>query len=117
MSKKTKKENIESVKLPVERKTLDYWEDLLTKEDLDYDELGFAEYSTVMKWTVKFSDGCEIDIKVNSNRRDDHDLFSEAVLFDAEGSQLDFTEVQYDLRGIWNLEYNGKTYQVDVVCK
>lgn len=107
-------EKNETVKLVIERKKLDYWEKLLKKDDLDYDELGFAEYSTVMKWTVKFSDGCEIDIKVNSDRRDNHDLFSEAVLFDKDGNQLEFTDVQYDLRGIWNLEHGGKTYRVDV---
>lgn len=107
-------EKVETVKLVIERKKLDYWENLLKKDDLDYDELGFAEYFTVMKWTARFSNGFEIDIKVNTNRRDDHDLFSEAVLFDKYGYQLGFTDVQYDLRGIWHIEYDGKSYRVDV---
>ena len=81
-----------------------YWNDKLKSDDLDYSALGWGEYETVAKWTVRFDDGCEADIKVNSNTAEDGDCYAEAVLFDREGHQLAYTADPSDeVDGTWYL--------------
>lgn len=99
----------------VDKDKLEYWKNMLNRDDIDYDEMKWKAYSNVAIWTARFSDGCEMDIKVNTNDTDDHDLFSEAILFDNEGYQLSFTDIAYDLEGEWKLEYGGNTYSVNIV--
>lgn len=101
--------------LYIKKDVLKHWENMLKREDIDYDNEKWKAYSNVIKWTAKFSNGFEIDLKVNTNDTTDHDLFSEAVLFDEDGCELTCTDVQYDLEGEWNLYYEGTTYSINVI--
>ena len=103
---------------------LDYWEKMLEREDIVYDDEKWGQYQTVAKWTAHFKDGFEIDLKVNTNRREDMDLFSEAVLFDENGIEMACSDAEYDLKGKWSLSwYEGgdkktiHTYTINVVGK
>ena len=101
--------------LELGEKTIKKWNNLLESDNLDYDDLGFPKMTTVAKWTVKFDDGCEADLKVNTNSREDGDLYSECVLFDENGCQLNFTEPEYAIDGDWHLWYNSTEYVVKVI--
>lgn len=103
--------------IEVDKKTLDYCEKLLNSTGVDYDKEGIPELSTLDVWTARFEDGFEFDIEFNSNEREDGDFFSEGVLFDTEGRQIDFTACECDLRGEWRLSSNEKDYIVNIVDK
>ena len=66
-----------------------------------------------ISFTVPFAGGYEMDIKVCGTDTDA--AFSEAVLFDANGSQVAYTDPGEDLVGEWSLEHDGITYTVIVV--
>jgi hypothetical protein len=91
------------------------WNDKLRDGGLDYDELGYPEYSTVAMWTAKFPDGCEVDIKVNTNTREDGDVWTEGVLFDENGCELSCTDVSDELDGTWYLYCGDTQYTVLVL--
>lgn len=91
--------------LELPQKEIDEWNELIESGSIDYDEHGIPELSTVWSRTVKFEDGFEIDIKVCTNNREDGDLWSEAVLFDKNGSEYACTEVCYGIDGEWELEW------------
>ena len=63
-------------------------------------------------YTAKFPDGKEMDIKCCGCQ--DDPSWTEAVLFDENGCQLCFTEVEEEFEGLWELEYKGVQYCVDV---
>ena len=90
------------------------WNDLLNSDNVDFDELGFKKYQTIKKWTVKFENGFEADIKINTNGGDE-DLFAEAVLFDEDGRQMAFTEPQYEIDGLWYLYCDGVEYSINII--
>lgn len=94
------------------------WNDLMSADRLDYDALGFKPHENVASWTAKFPDGCFADIKVNTGEKD-HELYCEAVLFDALGSQVAFShEASYELDGPdWVLWAGDNEYRVHVVEK
>ena len=94
--------------LEIPKDELERWNKLLQLDDIDYEKEGFGKYETVWRRTVKFDDGCEIDIKVCSAAPEDHDLWCEAVLFDSLGCQLDMTDAYWDLGGEWNLSFIDK---------
>ena len=74
---------------------------------------GMSEDDTITK-TAKFSNGYEMDIKCCG--ADDEPAWTEAVLFDSEGSQIAVSEPSDDYFGIWELEDNdGNTYKANVV--
>ena len=104
----------------IEKSILDHYEELLLREDIDYQNEGWGKYECVFKRTAKFKDGFEVDLKVCINEPDDHDCWSEAVLFDENGNEVDIGEVQYNLRGEWRLSWYDKdkkichTYVIDV---
>lgn len=67
-------------------------------------------------WTAKFEDDIEIDVKIccGDTREDDSNpLWTEAVLFQ-NGSEVCFTEPDYDLIGDWILEAFDTEYIVSV---
>lgn len=106
--------------LEIPKAELEKWNSLLQRDDIDYDKEGFGKYETVWCRTVKFDDGCEIDIKVCSDAPEDHDLWCEAVLFDSLGCQLDTTDACWDLGGEWNLSFidkEDKTTRYNVIIK
>jgi hypothetical protein len=94
------------------------WNDLMSADRLDYDALGFKPNENVASWTAKFPDGCFVDIKVNTGEKD-HELYCEAVLFDALGSQVAFSyEASYELDGPdYILWADDNEYRVHVVEK
>lgn len=74
---------------------------------------GMGEDETITN-TAKFSNGYEMDIKCCG--ADDEPAWTEAVLFDSEGSQIAVSEPSDDYFGIWELEDNdGNTYKANVV--
>lgn len=74
---------------------------------------GMSEDDTITK-TAKFSNGYEMDIKCCG--ADDEPAWTEAVLFDSEGSQIAVSEPSDDYFGIWELEDDdGNTYKANVV--
>ena len=106
----------------IPKKQLEFWEKMLSSENIDYDEQKWGQYETVFLENIKFEDGYEIDLKVNTNSREDGDLFSEAVLFDSDGGQVSCTDPEYELKGEWNLyrtDENGNEirYHLNVVGK
>lgn len=91
--------------LELTKSEIEKWNNYISKDFVDYAAEGFPELSTVWSRTVKFEDGFEIDIKVCTNNREDGDLWSEAVLFDKNGSEYACTEVCYGIDGEWELEW------------
>ena len=90
-----------TIELP--KADIEFWELLLASDDIDYAEMQFPEESAVFTKTIRFDDGFEADLKVCTNRREDRDCWSEMVLFDSKGNQIDHTDVSYDLAGQWEL--------------
>lgn len=89
----------------------------LYKKYFDYGKDEFARFDipqncNLTTWSVKFDNGFEIDIKINSS---EDDIWSEGVLFDEEGRTLATSEVCYALDGRWSFEFEGNNYIVDVV--
>lgn len=83
-----------------------YDEEDMEREGVDFD-------STLFLRTVKFDDGHEVDVKVCSGQ---HNLWSEAVLFDPEGNEVSCVDdCSYDhIDGEWRLEYKDVEYNVIV---
>ena len=84
---------------------------------------GFLNASTEDKYqgedhtiihTVRFPDGKEMDIKCCGCQ--DESSWTEAVLFNMQGSQLACSEVCGNFLGLWKLECDGITYSVNVVA-
>lgn len=70
-----------------------------------------GEDNTII-YTAKFPDRKEMDIKCCGCR--DESSWTEAVLFDENGFQLTYSEVEEEFEGPWELEYNGVHYCADV---
>ena len=92
------------------------WNELMEEEDVDFESLGFRPHDNVAKWTAKFDDGHFVDVKVNTGERE---MYAEAVLFDACGSQVAFShEAEYELDGPeWILYAGEDEYHVQVMGK
>ena len=105
--------------LKIKKDELAKWETMLHSDNIDYGKEGFSEEECVMKWTAKFADGREIDLKVCTNRREDRNLWSEAVLFDANSMRLAYSEVCDVLSGEWSLLDGNlkKHYILNVVAE
>ena len=95
--------------LELPKSEIEKWNNYISKDFVDYDAEGFAELSTVWSKTVKFSDGFEIDLKVCTNNREDGDLWSEAVLFDKNGSEYSCTDCCYGIDGDFELSWFDNT--------
>lgn len=63
--------------------------------------------------TARFPDGKEMDIKCCGCR--DDPSWTEAVLFDANGYELTCSGVCEEYEGLWELEYEGVVYAVNVL--
>ncbi len=63
---------------------------------------------TTITYTAKFPDGKEMDIKCCGCRNEAS--WTEAVLFDEQGNELTYTEVEEEFAGPWQLTYQGVTY-------
>lgn len=109
----------ETLELP--KSEIEKWNGYISKDFVDYDAEGFAELSTVWSKTVKFSDGFEIDLKVCTNNREDGDLWSEAVLFDENGSEYSCTDCCYGIDGDFELSWfdneTGTKHEYKVTVK
>ena len=102
-----------TIKIPKDE--LQEWEELLKKDWMDYETEDFPEESTVFCVTAKFDDGLEMDVKVNTNTRDDGTIWTEAVLFTESGGQIGCTDVSYGLGGEWTVWCGDDEYVVNVV--
>lgn len=63
-------------------------------------------------WTVPFPDGSEVDIALRGVEGAAY--YADATLYDSRGTVLLRSAPSGDLFGVWGLDYNGKTYVVDV---
>lgn len=68
--------------------------------------------------TAKFENGYEMDIKIcgisDYEKGGSNTMWSEAVLFDETGVELTCSEPEDSYFGIWELEYDGDTFVVEV---
>jgi len=105
--------------LKIRKDELAKWEKMLLSNDIDYDKEGFADEECVQKWSAKFPDGREMDLRVCTNCREDKDVWSEAILYDADGTELAFSSVCDCLKGEWNLfdGDEGKHYLLKVISE
>ena len=67
-------------------------------------------------YTAMFDDGRMMDIKVCGCSVEEGGAWTEAVLFDSNGTELCCTDCSQEIGGEWELEYDGLTYHVDVTC-
>ena len=65
-----------------------------------------------LSYTVQFPDGKQMDIKCCGCQ--DEPSWTEAVLFDADGSQLCCTEPGDSFDGPWELQYEGIRYTATI---
>ena len=68
-----------------------------------------------ISYTVQFPDGKQMDIKCCGCQ--DEPSWTEAVLFDEDGSQLCCTEPGDSFDGLWELQYEGIRYTVTIKTK
>ena len=81
-------------KLYIPDKDFYKYQDMTGPGVLDYDANDLKSYETVASWTIRFPDGREMDIKVCSGDRSNHDpLWTEGVLFE-NGQELTHTEIK-----------------------
>jgi len=76
---------------------------------LSTQERDSKEAATLMKWTAKFEDGFEADVKIVNG---DSGPWSETVLFDAKGNEVGCTEVGEAILGESLFEVDGRVYEV-----
>lgn len=72
------------------------------EEELSEDE--------TITYTTLFPDGKEMDIKVCGCEASEGGAWTEAVLFNENGSELCCTECMESITGEWELEYDGNSY-------
>jgi hypothetical protein len=112
-------ERILTKKIEVPKKEADFYERLLHEEPKSWDDC-FGEDETV-SLTAKFEDGNEIDVKICGVQYDEdattNKPWTEAVLFDSNGSEILCSDVEEELFGTWILEHDGTRYVVDVVAE
>lgn len=97
---------------------LKHYEKLLASEGLNYDDLGVGELSRYVTFTAEFDDGRLADININTNCREDGDMYAEMCLHEENGAFIACTEPQYDLRGVWRLDADDcQEYEVEVVAE
>lgn len=88
-------------------------EDLLHHQPLTEDDC-MGEDETIT-YTAKFKNGLEMDIKLCGVQFDefaeDNTPWTEAVLFDKNGSELTFAEPGDEFFGCWEIEYDGILYR------
>ena len=111
--KETEMNYTATIEIPQDK--LMMWNDFLKRSDIDYSKEKFAQYETAARWTARFPNGFEADLRVNTNGIEDKDLYAEMVLFDGDGRELSFTDPQYELDGAcWYFHIDGDEYRVDV---
>ena len=93
---------------------------MLRSEGIDYDKEKIAEFETLKTWTATFDNGFIADLKIVANRREDANVYAEAVLFRPTDEKA-YTEVACsdcesdEIDGTWYLYYGDDTYAVLVV--
>lgn len=91
-------------KIVLPHSTVSYIKMLLHMKD------GMGEDDTISH-TAVFDNGIEMDIKLCG--ADDDYPWTEAVLFE-NGCELCHTDVEDEYFGVWEIEYNGDTYIVEI---
>lgn len=71
----------------------------------------FGAHEPSISYTAIFPDGKQMDIQLCGS---DNSPWTQAVLYDANGAELTFTNVADTYEGEWELKYDGVTYHVDV---
>ena len=99
-------------KIEVPEKDLKAYEEMLPYGEKELIEAGIPRLENVKTWTCRFENGNEADIKVNTS---EDDVWTEGVLFDKDGNELCHTEVCDDIQGEWDFEFDGDTYEVEVI--
>ena len=92
----------------INRKELNRYNRMMSWKKPCYEKHGISRYSMVVGWTVDFSNGYEIDLKVCSSNADEP-LWCEAVLF-FNGNECCCSEAEGSLDGTWDFEYENKEF-------
>lgn len=95
------------------RNDYDYWNDLMDRGEIDLYEEGLQSYDCVAKYMVKFGiNNYEMEVQVCTS---EDDVWCQAVLFDENGCELCCSDVDFSLKGDWELEYDGNNYVVKII--
>lgn len=78
------------------------------------DDSAYQGSNNAISYTANFGDGFEIDVKCCGC--DDEGSWAEAVLFE-NGHEVCCTEPEYTFLGVWEIEFGGNTYRVNVAAK
>lgn len=99
-------------KLYIPKDIIEKYDELLERDEINYEEEDIPRSSIVAFWTVDFGNGYVVRLNVCS-ADDDEPLWSEAVLF-LNGVECCCTEPDYSLSGEYWFEYDGKKFTLAV---
>lgn len=109
-------EEPEFAEIEVPQAELDRWDELLDQETVDFEAEDLEEDSTVFSKTVKFENGYWAEVKVCTGQ--DGAIWSEAVLFTADGNEVSCTDPDVQLSGNWEMYDDDSTcYMIEVIGK
>jgi len=87
------------------------------ENETDFEERFLSE-DEMFKISVVFDDGFTMDIMVCGVQYEDggsNTCFSQAVLYDQDGTKVAWTASEHHFKGIWSLQYEGVTYEVNIL--
>lgn len=97
----------------VKKSVVDYWDALMAKEKVDLYEEKLPSDECVRKFTTKFGiTDCEMEVQVCTSQ---DDVWCQACLFDKDGNEVGYTEVDDNLLGDWEIEYDGLVYVMSLI--
>lgn len=86
---------------------------LMQAREVDYAKHGIKPYSTVIRWSVSFIGGYEMDVMVCSYQ-DGTPLGCQAVLF-LNNDEVACTDIEMRIDKEWSLSHNGRIFTVALV--
>jgi len=93
---------------------LEYWDRLLRADRVDYSAEKLAPYSCVYSWSVEFDDRFSADIRVCTDSADSGSVWSEMILYDPAGIEVELSPVSDTLSGDWSFDLPESRYYVRV---
>ncbi len=98
---------VKTGKIKINQKEADYIDKALDHRIMDEDD--------IIAHTAVFDDGMQMDVKCCGSQAEP--AWTEAVLFDMFGIELNCSEPAEDYLGVWELEYRGTLYRVNVYAE
>lgn len=106
--------NVLQASVRISKGDLDYWDGLLEAGRADFSKEKLAPYACVFVASARFDDGNTAYVRVCTDSFKSGGIWSEMILDDASGVEVDRTEVRDRLSGTWELENDGTRYEVYV---